>query len=272
MKNLSKKILAKTLLILVVAQIASCSGPVSSPRIWIFNSSDNYIRNIGGNWNAERLMGDMDLTPGGHYSQNFYLKRTITTELLGKTKSQLFGPINLEWENAEGKKIVKNFTITKEQLPYYYNYQGSASYHKFGRTTFDNVYFFLTQDDAEMFVEPDGVELKEVKNMWKQANKFSDDFNKLNKEQQKQINETKKLLEKAQKQKDEMLIKYGYHVPNCRSGTVASCKKIDRSKLTAEQKNTYDELSGFIDSAIGLKQRFIRENFKKNSVIKNNPM
>ena len=69
-----------------------------------------------------------------------------------------------------------------------------------------------------------------------------------------------------------MLIKYGYHVPNCRSGTVASCKKIDRSKLTAEQKNTYDELSGFIDSAIGLKQRFIRENFKKNSVIKNNSM
>lgn len=180
MKNSSKKILAKILLILLVVQVASCSGPVSSPRIWIFNSSDNYIRNIRGDWNVNRLLALDEITPGGAPSQNFYLKRTITTELLGKTKSQLFGPIRLEWENAEGKKIVKNFEITKEQLPYYYNYQGSNSYHrKFGRTTFDNVYFFLTQDDAEMFVEPDGTELKEVKDKWKQANKFSDDYQKI---------------------------------------------------------------------------------------------
>ncbi len=158
MKNLLRKILPKTLLVLFVLQSASCSGYKSSPRIWIFNFSDNYIKNAGGSWNGNRVLTLDKITPGGAPSQNLILKH----------QSDFFGPVCIEWENAAGQKIVKEFDFKKEQLPPTKNHN------------FDHVFIFLTQDDLKLIARGQmEEESEELKNMWKQANKFSDDYQKI---------------------------------------------------------------------------------------------
>ena len=133
MRNLSKYLSVKILLILIfMSFISSCSARVASPGIWIVNQSDNYIRNIKFNWNGYAVTSGFyaDRTPSQGGSQNFILEK----------KSDLFGPVHLEWEDAEGKKIVKEFEFKKEQLPYFQNNQNPTK--NFGRRTFDSIYFW----------------------------------------------------------------------------------------------------------------------------------
>ena len=152
--------------------ISSCSARVASPGIWIVNQSDNYIRNIKFNWNGYAVTSGFyaDRTPSQGGSQNFILEK----------KSDLFGPVHLEWEDAEGKKIVKEFEFKKEQLPYFQNNQNPTK--NFGRRTFDSIYFFLTQDDFKMFVKPDDndengpLPSKEIQDQWEITNKISRDY------------------------------------------------------------------------------------------------
>lgn len=171
MKNLFKKSLPLLSILILTNLVFSCSHPVSSPAIGMFNLSDNYIKNIEGTWNGESLVGHMNvMEPGNNGSENFILKHP----------SDLFGPVHLEWENSSGQKIVKEFVFKKEQLPNFHNYRGSNPNHKFGRTTFDNIYLFFGQNDVEIFVERDGGdEPQEVKEKWKQANKFNDEYRKI---------------------------------------------------------------------------------------------
>jgi hypothetical protein len=161
MKNLNKSfkkyLSVKILLILVfMSFISSCSARVSSPAVNIFNQSDDYIYNIKGRWNGYVFARWQERTPGINSSENFILEK----------ESDLFGPVHLEWENAQGKKLTKEFEFKKEQMPNFHK-------GKYGR---GNIYFFFTQEDVKMIVRTDGATLDIVDKDWDLTNQIRDDY------------------------------------------------------------------------------------------------
>ena len=135
MKNLLKKFLFIALFVNVVA----CGRYMSSPGIWFFNMSDDYIYTVRGNWSGYYVLGNTELPPGDSPSQNLILKN----------QSDIFGPVHLQFKNAKGELIQKDFTFTKDQLP-------DTKYHNF-----DHIYIFLTQDGFEIFTRGRGEEKSE---------------------------------------------------------------------------------------------------------------
>jgi hypothetical protein len=144
-----KKIFSILLFVILIHSATACSRPVSSPVIVFENLSSNYIKNVNGNWNGYRLHGGPSiLTPGQSGSENFILQKP----------SDLFGPVHIEWENAQRKKIVKEFVFRQEQLP------------EFGSNTSDWIWFYLGQEDLEMFIRANRKDSEErIKRVQKSA-------------------------------------------------------------------------------------------------------
>jgi hypothetical protein len=80
-----------------------------SPAVYFQNVSTNKIYNIKGTWGRYYLSGENRIAPGGVASQNFAIDN----------KSDFFGPVHLEWENAAGKKFTKDFVFKRNELPTY---------------------------------------------------------------------------------------------------------------------------------------------------------
>ncbi len=149
-----KKNLLKILSIIFMMNIVSCKTYESSPAIWLFNMSDDYITYVRGNWNGMRMAGHeagdySPLIPGAGGSEN----------LIVSDPSQIFGPVHLQWYNAKGVLIQKDFTFTKDQLP-------NTKHHNF-----DHIYIFLTQDDMELFSRGQGKPSPRQKEMDKMRKK-----------------------------------------------------------------------------------------------------
>lgn len=111
----------------------SCTFVAVSPRVSFYNSSPDgkLIKNIKVNWNGysiSGIYGSINTCSGGSLSQDFVLKK----------KSDIFGPVHAEWENAKGDKISKDFIFKKDDLktnPYYLS----------------SIYLFFTQTDVEYY-------------------------------------------------------------------------------------------------------------------------
>ena len=120
-----KILLLKITLLLL---LSSCMQELS-PAIYFNNVSTKRIYNVKGTWGEYYIHGQNRIAPGGSASQNFAMD----------DKSDFFGPVHLEWENATGKKFTKNFIFKKKELPTYllWNYQIERldrEYHKNGAT------------------------------------------------------------------------------------------------------------------------------------------
>ncbi len=124
-----KNLLSKILFIAIFLNIISCATYESSPSIWFFNMSDDYIYEVGGKWNGQRILGQHHMNPGDIPSEN----------LIVKHPSDFFGPVHIEFTNAKGKLITNDFTFTKDKLP-------DTRHHNF-----DHVYIFLTQEGMEIY-------------------------------------------------------------------------------------------------------------------------
>ncbi len=158
MKNIfSKKLFPITLLIIFMINVASCKSYESSPSIWYFNMSDDYINNIEVNWNGY-YFPKIDNYPGQSASFNFDFSHS----------SEFFGPVHLQWQNAKGELIKKDFIFTKDQLP-------NTKHHDF-----DNVYIFLRQDGMELFTQGQKEQRsQEIIERRKKVVKFGQEFKKL---------------------------------------------------------------------------------------------
>ena len=155
-----RKNLIKILLSLLVLNITACVQP-SSPAIGFVNLSNDYIRNIEGDWNGYYLHGATNLIPGGTSSQNFNVE----------SKSHIFGPVWLKWENAAGKKFRKDFVFKKEELPTYVksdrerarikreHYKNSDTI--LGDKTYARVNFYFTQDGVE-YITSDNPNIEKI--------------------------------------------------------------------------------------------------------------
>ncbi len=125
------KILNRIFFGLVFISLVSCA-PISSPGIKFENYSYGFIRNIKGNWNKINILGSTELNPGQSSSENFYLK----------SKSEIFGPVHLQWENAAGKKFTKDFIFEESQLDF------DRKHGYIGK----DIYFYFTQEGVEMHI------------------------------------------------------------------------------------------------------------------------
>lgn len=145
MTNKISRKLSIILSIIFMTNIASCASYESSPAISFFNISDDYVYKVRGNWSGYYVLGNSQLIPGDSPSLNLVISNA----------SDFFGPVHLEWTNAKGELIKKDFTFTKDQLP-------NTKHHNF-----DHVYIFLTQDAMELFTrgqrEKDSPEIQERK-------------------------------------------------------------------------------------------------------------
>jgi len=94
--------------ILTLIFLTSCMQELS-PSVSFNNVSTKKIYNLKGTWGEYYLHGQDRLVPGGGASQNFAIDN----------KSDFFGPVHLEWENASGKKFTKDFVFKREELPTY---------------------------------------------------------------------------------------------------------------------------------------------------------
>ena len=126
----------------IILALSSCKSYYLSPAIRFQNSSPDgsEIRNIQVIWNGYRLLDDPgpENTCFGMNQQSFTLR----------AKSDLFGPVHAEWENAKGKKISKDFIFKKEDLT-------SRPYH------LSTIILFLTQSDVEYYTS-DNPNIKEI--------------------------------------------------------------------------------------------------------------
>jgi hypothetical protein len=148
-------LLRKVLFVLFCLNIFSCGRYMSSPSIWFFNMSDDYIYSTNGVWNGYFVLGGSELEPGDIPSENLILKH----------QSDIFGPVRLQFTNAKGELITKDFIFTKDQLP-------NSRYHNF-----DNIYIFLTQNGVELFTQGQKEsESKAVSENWYKTKQLSRDF------------------------------------------------------------------------------------------------
>lgn len=100
----------KILIIFALFLLASCF-PHSTPGIFFENCSYKNIYNVKVVWNGYHMRIPNKIGVGGSHSFNFYIKR----------KSQFFGPVNVEWKNADGEIITKNFEFKEEELQLPFN-------------------------------------------------------------------------------------------------------------------------------------------------------
>lgn len=111
---------------------SSCTFVSVSPMVTIKNSSTNgeIVKNIKINWNGYNLLetlGPINVCDGGG-SQDFGIKR----------ESDIFGLVNVEWQNSMGQKIVQRFTFDRNDFPGYKNNSSS-------------IYLFFTQANVEYY-------------------------------------------------------------------------------------------------------------------------
>lgn len=127
----------------VILGLDSCQIVSVSPTVIYRNSSPDgsEIKNIEVIWSGYRLLKDsgpisLCSTGGG---QDFGIKGA---------KSNFFGSVHAEWESAKGKKISKNFFITKSDFP---GYGKNLAY----------VALFFTQSDVEYYTS-DNPNIREI--------------------------------------------------------------------------------------------------------------
>ncbi len=134
----------------MILELSSCKTYYLSPDVQYRNSSPDgsKIQNIQVIWNGYHLLersGPYDLCRSGG-GQSFTLRK----------KSDLFGQVHAEWENAKGKKISKDFIFKKEDLtsnPYHLSY----------------IILFFTQSDVEYYTS-DNPNIKEIE--WKKSSNW----------------------------------------------------------------------------------------------------
>lgn len=128
--------------LLIVLVLSSCNTTYLSPDIQYRNSSSDgsKIQNIQVIWNGYHLLKESGPFNACKYGggQSFTLIK----------KSDLFGPVHAEWENAKGKKISKDFIFRKEDLT-------SRPYH------LSTIILFFTQSDVEYYTS-DNPRIKEI--------------------------------------------------------------------------------------------------------------
>jgi hypothetical protein len=146
----------KILVIIMLFSNTGCSRHIFSPHVVFTNASKDVLYNITGNWNGYLLSGHLKRYPGDSAGDTFLLQK----------KSDLYGPIRLEWLNAKKEKIVKEIEFTREYIP------------NLDPRKLPFVNFYLTQDDLKMFVAPHGILFanEEEKNISKQAVQFQKDY------------------------------------------------------------------------------------------------
>ncbi|MFT6332658.1 MAG: hypothetical protein ACJAW3_001002 [Lentimonas sp.] len=103
-----RKILALFLFLVFGLSIVSCAAKIA-PSIRYENDSYNggIVRNIKVEWVKVKPLGASTLNFCGIQSGIYNIKRN----------SDFFGPVHIEWENAEGKKLTKDLIFTKDKLP-----------------------------------------------------------------------------------------------------------------------------------------------------------
>ena len=125
------KILNRIFFGLAVISLVSCA-PIFSPGVNFENYSDKYIDKVQFNWNGYSPWASGKIYPGRSFGQTFYIRK----------KSDIFGPVHLEWENAVGRKLTKDFVLEKSQL----DFDKKQGY--IGK----NIYFYFTQEDVDMYI------------------------------------------------------------------------------------------------------------------------
>jgi hypothetical protein len=145
--------------ILVLLSLSSCMQELS-PSVNFRNVSTQKIYNIRGIWGRYYLSGENRLAPGGGASQNFAIDN----------KSDFFGPVHLEWENAVGKKFTKDFVFKREELPTYllwdFQIEGlDREYHRNGANGVNKGYvrveFYFDQDGVK-YITSDNPDFERV--------------------------------------------------------------------------------------------------------------
>ena len=141
-----KKICAMLIVALV---ISSCSSTYLSPSVKYRNSSldGNEIRNIKVIWNGYHLLkesGPYNVCNWGG-GQSFGLKK----------RSDLFGSVHAEWQNAKGEKISKDFIFNKNDFPSF------AKGEKYRPFEYPYIILFFTQSDVEYYTS-DNPNIKEI--------------------------------------------------------------------------------------------------------------
>jgi hypothetical protein len=128
-----RKILALLLFLVFGLSVASCAAK-STPAIVYENSSYGgvIVKNIKVDWG--------NVYPLGASSLNFCGTQYSAYDI--EKDSDFFGPVHIEWENANGKKLTKDFTFTKDQLPSMRK-RNRADTHVFVR-------LYFTQDDVHI--------------------------------------------------------------------------------------------------------------------------
>ncbi len=107
----------KIFLVLLLLQICSCKFVSATPNIIYVNVSPDgsIIKNIKPIWNGYHFWassGPFTVCSGVGGGQSFIIKGF---------GSDFFGPVHIEWENAKGEKVTKDFVITKKDFPGYKN-------------------------------------------------------------------------------------------------------------------------------------------------------
>lgn len=127
---------------IAIVGLISCKTFYDSPMVSFnnFSSDGSIIKNIKVIWNGYHLLeGTYPMVVcGGGGGQNFALRN----------KSDLFGPVHVEWKNAKGEKITKDFIFKKSDLtsyPYYLSH----------------IYLFFTQNDVEYYTS-DNPNIKKI--------------------------------------------------------------------------------------------------------------
>ena len=124
----------KVLITILFLCLTSC-GPIMSPAIKFKNSSksNEVVRNMKVNWNGYHLLKvSGPVSTCGTSEQNFNLNNP----------SDFFGPVHIEWENAKGKKLTKDFIFKKEDLP---------NFKRYGPYIYHYVALYFTQNGLEYY-------------------------------------------------------------------------------------------------------------------------
>ena len=155
------KKISKLLLFLSLTIIVSCAKP-TSPGLTYRNMSYKgaLIKNIKVIWNGYRPVGASDLEFCGVHAQSYNLDRD----------SDFFGPVHVEWENAKGEKLSKDFVFKKEELP------SMKNRHKPGLENDSYVDLYFTQNDVQHYTS-DTPNLKEIRrDLYKKAGLTCQEF------------------------------------------------------------------------------------------------
>lgn len=138
------------LLVILCLNLMGCL-PKSTPGISYenFSQGGKVVRNIKVNFNKFYPLGASSLSFCG----------TDTSIYNIDNYDNFFGPIHIEWENAEGKKLTKDLILKKEQLP---------NFNK-RRPGLSSVDFYFTQDDVHLYTS-DTPNLEQIEaDLYKQA-------------------------------------------------------------------------------------------------------